>query len=130
MFITTPVETRKVLQGKVAGLSRIYGGMCPHQPGTTITLAYESPQGERVPYAQANILGVYNEDYKGRAQSTPIQDHLAQGEGFSNSIGWSEHFKILYGKAPAGIVSRLAVAVTVHPEKAKEVDPSAVIASM
>jgi hypothetical protein len=114
MLTTTPIETRKIMQGSAIALSRIYGGMCPHKPGSELTLAYEPPGGARaIPYARAVVLSVYEDDYKERSKSSPVQDHLAQMEGFSSASGWAEHLKITYGKSPSGKVARISIVAKV-----------------
>ena len=110
MLTTTPIETRKIMQGQCVALSRIYGGTCPHRVGTELTLAYEPPGGARsIPYARATVISIYEEDYGVRSSTSPVQDHLAQMEGFSNTSGWAEHLKLTYGKSPSGKVCRLSI---------------------
>lgn len=112
-------ELAKVMSGEAIGVTRFYGGECPHEVGGRVLLAFRSDPGATPEVVvEATLVSVRPFTVKERRE-----DHEeAQKEGWTNAFEWWGHFERMYTRTwlDSDVLHRLQLRVDQRVENVKD----------
>jgi hypothetical protein len=90
-------ELAKLMEGSSIGVTRYYGGDCPHAVGEPMLLCFgKGDDGRPAIVAKATLVSVRPFRVKDRRANTPEAREEAQKEGWATPAEWWGHFERLY----------------------------------
>lgn len=112
-------ELVKVMGGTSIGITRYYGGACPHEVGGTVLLAFgKGDDGRPAIVAKATLVSARPFEVRERRENTAEAREEAAKEGWASPAEWWGHFAMMYGELPdSAVLHRLQLRLEQRVEK-------------